>query len=210
MPKRTSITLCLIRCGETTWDAAGRIHGSTDLPLSDAGRTAIAAQLHRLAPVKAAIVHHANDEAATETAKMCAAALGSSVKPREVAELADPNLGLLEGLTEEEFAERFRSRHKQWRDDPMTLSAPEGEDMASAAERIFHAVAKIIQRARGEEVAIVLHDLGWAMLRCWLADRPLTDVRDMEDGGLMVERYALPLEMADTLGKMVVSVAAAS
>jgi broad specificity phosphatase PhoE len=204
MARRTSIMLCLIRCGATTWDAAGRVHGSTDLPLSDAGRTAIAAQLHRLGPVKVSIVHHPNDEAAAETARMCAAAIGSAVKTREAPELADPNLGLLEGLTQEEFAERFRSRHKQWRDDPMSLSPPEGEEMPAAAERIFRAVARILHRSRGEEVALVVHDLGWAMLRCWLADRSLEDLRDMADAaGMLIERYALPLDAIDALAEAV-------
>jgi broad specificity phosphatase PhoE len=201
MAKRSSITLCLIRCGETTWDAAGRIHGGTDLPLSDAGRAAVASQLPRLANVKAASVHHPSDEAATETARMCAEAIGAGAKPRSVDELADPDLGLLEGLTEEEFAERFRSRHKQWKDDPMTLSPPEGEEMMTAADRIFRAVAKIVRRSRGEEIAIVLHPLAWGMLRCWLAERSLTMMRSMMDDEVAFERYALPMEMVDGLEK---------
>lgn len=195
MAKRTSITLTLIRCGETAWDAMGRVHGSTDLPLSDHGRASIMAEAHRAGGAKAAIVHHPQDEAASDTARLCA--LGGE-KLRDVAELADPNLGLLEGLTEQEFAERFRSRHKQWEEDPITLAPPEGEEVAAAAGRIFRAVARIIRKSRGDSVAIVLHDLGWAMLRCWIADRPLAAMRSMSEGPI-IERIILPLSMIDAL-----------
>jgi broad specificity phosphatase PhoE len=202
MAKRSSITLTVIRCGETTWEAQGRVHGVTDLPLSDAGRIAVTADLIHLGAggggggAKISMIHHPPDEAATDTARLCAALLGA--KLRESPELNDPNLGLLEGLIEQEFAERFRSRHKQWKEDPITLSPPEGEDIATAADRIFRGVAKIIRRSRGEEVALVLHDLGRSMLRCWIADRPLTAMREME-GGAGIERIALPLNMIDGL-----------
>lgn len=197
MAKRTSITLTLIRCGETTWDALGRVHGATDLPLSDAGRLAVHASLPQASTCKATIVHHPADEAATETAAIVSQAIGA--KPREAPELADPNLGLLEGLTEEEFAERFRSRHKQWRDDPATLSPPEGEEMAEAVGRLFRGVAKIIKRSRGDEVAIVVHDLGLAMLRCWLSNRPLSEMREMLDPEPRIERYLVLVTQADEL-----------
>lgn len=197
MAKRSFITLCLIRCGETTWDAQGRVHGSTDLPLSDGGRNAVELDAARMHKGSASIVHHAPDEGATVTATICAQAMGA--KPRAMAELADPNLGLLEGLTQQEFAERFRSRHKQWMDDPIGLMPPEGEDMPAAADRIFRAVARIIRRSRGEEVAIVLHDLGLAMLRSWIADRPLGTMREMFTPGPAIERVIVPLAMIDEL-----------
>ncbi|HVP72243.1 MAG TPA: histidine phosphatase family protein [Phycisphaerales bacterium] len=197
MAKRSSITLMLIRCGETTWDAQGRVHGATDLPLSEGGRAAVMAEVQRLGGARSTIIHHPQDEAAADTARLCAMA---GEKLRDVAELADPNLGLLEGLTEQEFAERFRSRSKQWKDDPITLSPPEGEDVSAAAGRIMRAVAKIIRKSRGESVAIVLHNLGWSMLRCWIAEKPLSSMRSMEDGPI-IERVIIPLSMMDSLEK---------
>jgi broad specificity phosphatase PhoE len=86
-------------------------------------------------------------------------------------------------------------------DDPATLSPPEGEEMSTAADRLFRAVAKIIKRSRSEEIAIVLHDLGLAMLRCWLANRPLADMRDMLEPEPRIERFVLPLALVDELEK---------
>ena len=195
--KRSHIVLCLIQCGQTTWDVEHRVHGSTDLPLSETGRQTLMDELGRFHIPKAGVIHHPNDEAATDTAHLAAERWGA--KTKVVDELADPNLGLLEGLSAQDFEDRFPSRHRQWEDDPITLAPPEGEQLAFAARRIFKAVAKVIKRSRGDEVAVVLHDLGAGMLRCWLADRPLGDLWKMLGGRPHIERYVLPLEMASEL-----------
>ncbi|MHC4306393.1 MAG: phosphoglycerate mutase family protein, partial [Planctomycetota bacterium] len=41
--------LTLIRCGESTWDAEGRLHGRSDLPLSIAGRASVTSDVTALA-----------------------------------------------------------------------------------------------------------------------------------------------------------------
>ncbi len=195
--KRESITLCLIQCGQTTWEHDGRIHGSTDLPLSDTGREEVHAELHRMDQVKAATIYHPPDEAASETAQICAQHIGA--KTKAVKELADPNLGLLEGLTELEFSERFPSRHKQWEDDILTLSPPEGEDVVDAADQLFRAIAKLLRRTRSDEVAIVLHPLALGMVRCWMSDLPLSDVHSINRNRPRMERYIMPSELIPAL-----------
>jgi len=195
--KRTHITLCLIQCGQTTWDVEHRVHGSTDLPLSETGRQALLDELGRPHVANATVIHHPNDEAATDTAHLAAERWGA--KTKVVDELADPNLGLLEGLSAKDFEDRFPSRHRQWEEDPMSLTPPEGEQLAVAAQRIFQAVAKVVKRSRGAEVAVVLHDLGAGMLRCWLADRPLGDLWQMVNDRPHFERYVIPMSMLTEL-----------
>jgi probable phosphoglycerate mutase len=195
--RNAAIMMCLVPCGETEWDLSGRIQGAADLPLSDEGRLRVEGEAARLGLVRASLVHHPPDEAATVTAELCAHRIRARTK--SVPELADPHLGLLEGLTEQEFSERFPSRYRQWEDDPVSLSPPEGEDMIAAADRIFRAVAKILRRSRSEEVAVVLHRLALAMMRCWLSDRPLSEVRLVLADQPRVERYAVPLELVGSL-----------
>lgn len=197
MPKRTQIVLCLIQCGATLWDAERRVHGSTDLPLSEVGRRAIIDELPRLASVRAAVVHHANDEAATDTANLCAERMHADTKVDD--QLADPNLGLLEGLSQRDFEDRFPSRHRQWEDHLMTLAPPEGEPLPHAARRLFRTVSRILKRSRGEEAAIVMHDIGAGLLRAWLADRPLVDLWPLARNRPHVERYVVPKSMLPAL-----------
>ena len=195
--KRKSIMLCLIQCGQTIWEADQRVHGSTDLPLSEAGRTAVKNDLAQLSGAHPATIHHPPDEAATETARLCAAHVRA--KTSAIDELADAHLGLLEGLTTQEFEERFTSRFKQWEDDPVTVSPPEGEDVILAADRLFRAVARILKRSRSEEVGLVVHDIGLGLLRCWLAARPLNDLRKMLVNHPRVERYAISRDLIEAM-----------
>ena len=198
--KRKSILLTLIRSGETTWDAEGRLHGRSELPLSIDGRTSVTSDVTALDRRAISIVHHPPDEAAAETAQLAATVVKAKTKSDSA--LADPDLGVLEGITDQDFAERFAKRYKQWQDDPLSLSPPEGEDLSEARARIFTSIAKMIRRARADEVAVVLHALGLGLLRCWLADRPPADLWAMVKDRPRVERYAMSIEMADALDEV--------
>ena len=191
--KRSSIMLCLIECGQTIWQTDGRVQGASDLPLSQEGRSGVLDQLSPLDASSAAVIHHPEDEAATETARLCAARI--SAKTKAVAELADPNLGLLEGVTIQEFAERFPSRYKQWEDDPLSLAPPEGEMIIDAADRIFKATARTLKRSRSGEIGIVLHTIGLGLMRSWLANQPLQAFRSMLTDRPRIERYSVSISL---------------
>jgi broad specificity phosphatase PhoE len=193
VPKRKNIVLTLIRCGENTWNAEGRVHGRSDLPLSIEGRTDVQADIAVLAGRHVPAVYHPPDDAAAETAGIVAGAVGG--KPKALPELTEASLGVLEGLSQTAFADRFPKRWKQWQDDPLTLSPPDGEDLADARARIFAAVSRLARRSRGDEVAVILHPLSLGFLRCWLADRPPTDVWTLVQERPRIERYLVAMEM---------------
>ncbi|MBN9214350.1 MAG: fructose-2,6-bisphosphatase [Microbacterium sp. SCN 70-200] len=102
-------TLLLVRHGETDWNAAHRIQGSTDIPLNDTGRAqaqetaaTLAAQFAGVRPVVVA-----SDLArARETAEIIAGALGVELQ-RTYPQLRERAYGIAEGLTITEYHERF-------------------------------------------------------------------------------------------------------
>ena len=200
--------LCLIQCGETAWESEERIHGSTDIPLSEAGRLAVTADVQRMKTDRVAMVHHPNDEAATDTAQAVARKLGA--KTKGVAELADPNMGLLEGLHREEFAERYPSRFRQWVDEPMMLTPPEGENLAEASSRILGTIAHLLKRSRSEEVAIVLHPLALGMARCWFGARRSNDLWLMLKNRPRIERYAMTAKLVSDMEQAAAAIVAPS
>jgi broad specificity phosphatase PhoE len=191
--------LTLIRCGESTWDADGRLHGRSDLPLSISGRSSVSSDVTVLAGRRLTTVYHPSDDAALETAQIVAGAVGARAKAAP--DLSDPNLGVLEGMTGRVFADRFPKRYKQWQDDPLSLSPPDGEDVSEARARLFNATSRILRRSRSGEVAMVLHPLSLGFLRCWLGDRPPTDVWTLVRNRPRIERYLVAMKMAGWLGE---------
>lgn len=199
--KSAPCILWLVRSGESSWQREDRLQGGADLPLSPEGRVALITELAQFGPGAAAgtvvAVHHPSDEGATETATILARAVGGKVRLTE--ELADPDLGLLGGLTMDLFAERFPSRHRQWEDEPLSLVPPEGEAFEHARGRILDALAALARRYRGKEFAVVLHPLALGFVRCALASRSPRDLWKMLEGRPRLERYLLPADAEDRL-----------
>ena len=191
--RRKPILLTLIRCGETAWDAEGRLHGRSDLPLSIDGRTSVTADAAALSGRRITMVCHPPDDAATETAQIVAGAADG--KAKVVADLTDPDLGVLEGMSTQEFADRFPKRYKQWQDDPLSLTPPEGEELVGARARVLSAVGRLARRSRIDEIAVVLHPVALGLMRCWLADRPAADLWSMVRTRPRIERYLLGAEL---------------
>jgi len=203
--------LTLIGCGETTWGRDGRLLGSADLPLSNSGLSLVKADADQLAAELGvgrngstaqaiSAIHHPPDDAAQVTAQTFADRL--SCKTRAVSDLHDPELGLLEGLTASMFAERYPRRSKQYHDDPLTLSPPEGESIVDARARLFKAVVRLLTRkrtAKSGEIAIVLHNLNLGLLRCWLSNRSSRDLWTLVQQRPRVERYVVTPEQIEEL-----------
>ncbi|MFO0873216.1 MAG: histidine phosphatase family protein [Phycisphaerales bacterium] len=195
-----AMVMWLVRAGDSVWQQEHRLQGRADLPLSPQGRAMImsdVAQRHVSAADRVATVHHAPDEGAAESAAIVAGALGA--KPRPSDDLADPDLGLLGGLTIALFEERFPTRFRQWEDDPLSLVPPEGEPLAAARERVLREVARLARRTRGRALGLVLHPMALGFVRCALAGRPPGDLWRVLDGRPRLERYLLPADAGDRM-----------
>jgi broad specificity phosphatase PhoE len=171
--------------------------GAADLPLSPTGRAYVTAEAERVFAGRIATVCHPDVEAAAESAAIFARTVRA--KTKTVVELGDPNLGLFEGLTSQDIADRYPKRFRSWDDDPLSLVPPEGEPMSEARARIFAAVARLLKRTRSDEVAIVLGTLGLGLLRCWLADLPESQMWRLLDDRPGIERYVLAPSQVEEL-----------
>ncbi|MCH8005047.1 MAG: histidine phosphatase family protein [Planctomycetes bacterium] len=197
--KQKTIVLSLIKCGETTWEVDGRLQGRSDLPLSPQGRSSVEQDVATLAGLRMGTIYHPANEAASETAELVARLVGAKTKP--LAELAEADLGLLDGLTEQAFAERFPKRYKQWQEDPLSVSLPEGEVVGEARARLFLALGRLLKRSRNNEVGVVLQSLGLGFLRCWLAARPPTELWTLLKCRPRIERYLMAMETISQLAE---------
>jgi len=196
-------TLWVIRAGDSLWHREGRLQGRADLPLSPEGRGMVMADIANLitSPVEGelrpSVIHHPPDEGARETARLLAKALGA--KPRTAEELAEPDLGLFDGITLAQFEERFPTRFRQWEDEPLGLIPPDGEPFIDARSRVVGEVARLLRRRRGRHLGVVLHPTALAFLRAAFAKRRSGSLADLVEGRPRIERYLLPRDAPERL-----------
>jgi broad specificity phosphatase PhoE len=154
--------LTLIRHGETDWNRARRIQGSTDVPLNDDGRqqardaaTALRAQLD----LESTVVVASDLSRARETAGIVAAGLGLEVS-RLYPDLRERGYGEAEGLDVDEFVFRWGDWH--------TAEVPGAEPWPHLRERGLRALEHVVRDAAGRDggmpasIVVVTHG---AMIR---------------------------------------------
>lgn len=147
--------LCLVRHGETEWNAAGRLQGRTDVPLSGRGRIqarAVARELVRRAGNCArpwVAVYTSPLRRALDTARCIGEAL--DLDPVVRLGLVERSFGILEGRTWEELARDF----PDWRERPWQVPGLEGE--SELRSRAAGALLAIAEAHRGGRVVVVSH-----------------------------------------------------
>ena len=212
MAKTSTFRLTLIRCAQTEWDAAGRLQGNADLPVSEQGRAWATGMGERLASDEDALpkpdlVLHAPDEASTETARLIASP--SKARVKEIPEFAPMSLGLWEGLRREELNERHPKNFGQWQADPASINPPEADSLASTQARLLTAIARTADKHPKKRVVVVLRPIEYEIVRRAMAGLTAVDpVGPMDsfwpkpDEGSTVELFTIiPSDLHDLLGQ---------
>ncbi len=141
--------LTLIRHGETDWNLAGRIQGSTDIPLNDAGRSQArdAALVLRttLDPQLPVIVAASDLSRARETAEIIASELDAAA-PRLYPALRERSYGQAEGVDAAEFAARWGDWH--------TAEVPGAEPWPHLRARALGGLREVVTDARRETAPV--------------------------------------------------------
>jgi len=187
MAKSTDIRLLLVRTGATEWEAAGRLCGTCDLPLSGEGRRVVKEAVAGVTGAEISVVLCGPDEASVETARALAERTGAKV--RELDDLAEVGLGLWEGMLASEVEEKYPTAYRQWKDDPASVTPPEGESLAEAEERIIGGLSRGLSKAKGA-TGVVLRPMAHALVRGRLLKVPASRVWAMMDESPAVEWHS--------------------
>jgi probable phosphoglycerate mutase len=151
----TVTTLLLIRHGETAWNAAGRIQGQLDVPLSPTGVWQAQRLATRLSPEPIAAVYSSDLTRAALTAQPLAQSLGLSIALDR--RLRERHFGIFEGHTLDEIAARYPAELAAWRTRDPHWAMPGGESGAQLIGRALAALQDIARRHAGATVAVVAH-----------------------------------------------------
>jgi probable phosphoglycerate mutase len=146
--------LYCIRHGVTEFNAAGRIQGQLDSPLSAEGLLQAAAVAEALASQPIDAVFASPLRRAADTAIAIADRLGLSVQYD--ARLQEINAGIFQGLGWPEIGQRFPADAAQWRSHDPDYRIPGGESRRDLMHRAQAALNAI--RATGhQQVLVVAH-----------------------------------------------------
>ncbi|HUS61946.1 MAG TPA: histidine phosphatase family protein [Acidimicrobiales bacterium] len=150
--------LILVRHGQTSANAEGRLLGRRDLELTDHGRlqaAALAASITSIDRVVSSPLLRARS-----TAEMFGCAVEVDDRWIEV------DYGDYEGQRLGELPAEVWSR---WRDDPAFVP-PSGESLASVGERVRSACAELATEAVDHDVVVVSHVSPIKAAICWALD----------------------------------------
>ncbi len=166
---RTSIWL--VRAGQSRANAERRFHGQSDSPLTPLGSAQSAQVAVQLRRQRIEAVYCAPECVTQQSAQFLTPLCRRA--PVVDTSWTDQGLGVLTGLTRAAayrdwptiMAERLR--------DPLHAVAPEGESLATVAERIVAAWQQLVTRHRGQRVVVVTQALPIQILLCALVGTPL-------------------------------------
>ena len=127
-------TIYIVRHGETKWNAEGRIQGHTDIELSDRGREQARAVARRLSGTHFDVAYSSDMSRTRDTALTI---LGERVTPlNSVPELREYNKGVFEGLTPEQFREKYPHLFEASLVNDPDFAPPGGETIRQCQARL--------------------------------------------------------------------------
>lgn len=151
----TATRLCLVRHGETDWNAARRLQGSIDIPLNDTGCAQAAATAQQLRTEHFDAIYSSDLTRALDTARQIAGKLG--ISPRITPGLRERDYGAFQGLTHDEAHARYPQLHPRIRARELHAEPPGGESLARFAARVQTAFERIVQEHPGRTLLVVSH-----------------------------------------------------
>jgi len=156
MEVRRSARLCLVRHGETAWNADRRLQGHLDVPLNEIGHVQALATAASLAGQHFAGFYSSDLRRAQQTAAAAVSTVGveATLEP----ELRERHYGAFQGLTYGEARERFPDDYARFDAREPDFAFPGGgESLRNFATRIHRVLRRIAKSHAGQQTLIVTH-----------------------------------------------------
>lgn len=178
MPTR----LCVVRHGETAWNAARRIQGQQDVPLSATGRAQARAVGRALAHGRSAFaaLYSSDLSRARQTAELAAVPLGR-LPITLAAGLRERHYGVFQSLTYAEMQRDHPEAYARHAAREETFApANGGESLLHFAERIDNSAQAIARSHPGQQILMVTHGGALDILHRLATGRALSAPRNFD------------------------------
>ncbi len=150
-----STRLCIIRHGETAWNAEGRVQGQLDVPLNDAGALQARCVAAALPQGRFSALYSSDLGRVRQTAAPAAARLG--LEPRLDARLRERHYGVFQSLTYAECKTRLAADYARFAAKDPDYDFQTGESLRSFFSRSLQCLSEIAEKHAGEEVLVFTH-----------------------------------------------------
>ncbi len=148
-------SIYIVRHGETMWNAEGRIQGHTDVGLTERGKEQARATAQRLSGVHFDVAYSSDMSRTRDTARII---LGEREIPlHSVPELREYNKGVFEGLTPEEYRQKYPELFEASLVNDLDFAPPGGETIRQCQARMARFVNKVTREFPDGDVLFVGH-----------------------------------------------------
>lgn len=158
--------ILLLRHGQTEFNAAGRLQGQLDSPLTDKGRDQALRMGERVAALAAGrkvSIHTSPLGRALETARLVASRIPGAIGPRPDPRLTEISFGQWDGLTRHEIDTGWPGLRASAPENRWFFHGPDGETLEGLVARVAPALAEVTADPADLRV-IVSHGIaGWAV-----------------------------------------------
>ncbi|QLQ24299.1 MAG: histidine phosphatase family protein [Dechloromonas sp.] len=168
--------ICLVRHGETEWNADRRIQGQIDIALNQTGLDQAVAAGSWLRNAGIVALYSSDLRRAWATAQAIGAALG--LAPVAVPEMRERRYGIFEGLTYDEAREHFPEGYAAFARRDADYSFDGGESLTQMAARVTGKLEEIAAAHPRQNVAVVLHGGVLDIVNHFVRGNPLEMPRD--------------------------------
>ena len=161
--------LFFIRHGDTIDEETKKVFkGTLDVPLSERGRS-------RIEGAAVFLSRFHIDHIYTSALSRCVESGSIIARPRALeirisAAFNELHFGAWEGLSFNEIAQQYPEQFRLWFSDPEGHTPPEGEPLGDMQKRVLAGFYEIVDRHRGQNIAVVAHGGVVRVIVCALLD----------------------------------------
>ena len=168
--------LCIVRHGETAWNAEHRVQGQLDVPLNAIGQAQALAASKVLSLEKFDAIYSSDLSRARQTAQPAAQALAREIVLEK--DLRERHYGIFERLTYAEVKVRFPEDYARFAAHDPEYAFRTGESFRDFYERSVAVISRIAKQHAGQGVLIFTHGGVLDMLYRFITGFPLSGARD--------------------------------
>lgn len=167
--------LFLIRHGQTDWNLKGKIQGSYDSELNEAGIIQAEELSKKIIEnnYEFSKIYSSRQKRAMKTAQILSKA--TNVDYIQINGLEEMNLGEWEGLSWAEVKEKYPSEYDEWYKHRRYTKTPNGESYQDMLERVLISIRNIIKE-NCSNVAIITHSAVIMCLQCFITNTPFNEM----------------------------------